>query len=161
MGDLRLTSHIDFYLPFLPLQRPQVKELISRELLTWRSVLWTEKHVYMVWRPQVVDFLADMVEFDGPFSVEGAKQASTVCISHIARTVRRCPAFYAISAARPSGPWLPEGVPQIHDVEMRLSLKRHGKAEQSGLYPSSGAIKEKDKEGWELAVEFPAAPDKS
>ncbi|KAF5828296.1 hypothetical protein DUNSADRAFT_17844 [Dunaliella salina] len=172
MGDLRLTSHINFYLPFLPLQRPQVKELISRELLTWRGVLWNGwngreyvegKYVLMVWRPQVVDFLTDMVEFYGPFSIEGAKQASTVCVRHIARHVRRCPAF-AISAPRPPGQWLPKGSPQDHDVELRLFLKRpnfHGNGDHSWMYPTSGVVKEKDKEGWELAVEYPTAPDVS
>jgi hypothetical protein len=40
----------------------QVKDLISRELMSWRGVLWNDKHVHLVWRPQVVDFLTDKVK---------------------------------------------------------------------------------------------------
>jgi hypothetical protein len=47
------------------------------------------------------------VEFDGPFTTEGAKQTGTVSTREIASVVRKCPPYFAVSSARPPGAWEP------------------------------------------------------
>ena len=106
---LKIISLVDFFLPFFPLERDSVTELMRRELKGWAAVLWHEKHTVMRWDEGVVKFLVSKVDFDGDFPLEGGKQARNVATRHLARIVRTCPlsptppSSAAVSRARIQG----------------------------------------------------------
>ncbi|GAX81277.1 hypothetical protein CEUSTIGMA_g8709.t1 [Chlamydomonas eustigma] len=100
---LKLVSMIDFFLPFLPLQREQVETLMVKSIQGWANILWKEKSTQMEWDMDVVAFLADKVDFDGPFPLEGGKQVANIAIRYLARLVRTCPDARA-SHNNPSNP---------------------------------------------------------
>ncbi len=58
---LKLVSLVDFFLPFLPLERRHVRELIVRELGARGQALLRKTKVALAWRDEVVDFLTDKV----------------------------------------------------------------------------------------------------
>ncbi|KAG1660389.1 hypothetical protein FOA52_007294 [Chlamydomonas sp. UWO 241] len=88
---LKLVSMVDFFLPYFPLQRPQVEQLVGQSLSQWGDVLWHEKHARLAWGQDVVSFLTDRVDFDGPFPLEGGKQVPHVATRYVARLVRKAP----------------------------------------------------------------------
>lgn len=78
---LKLVSLVDFFLPYFPLQREQVRSderefcyrppernslhqvelLVVRALNQWAQALWHEKLTQMQWTSEVVAFLTDRV----------------------------------------------------------------------------------------------------
>jgi hypothetical protein len=112
---LKIISLIDFFLPFFPLERDSVRELMRREVKGWAAVLWHEKHTAMRWGQEVVEFLVSRVDFDGDFPLEGGKQARNVATRYLARLVRTCPlslippSSLSKGAHVPSNPGLEEG----------------------------------------------------
>lgn len=88
---LKIISLIDFFLPFFPLEKDSVTELMKREVKGWAAILWHEKHTAMRWSHEVVEFLVNRVDFDGDFPLEGGKQARNVATRYMARIIRTCP----------------------------------------------------------------------
>lgn len=65
---LKMLALVDFFLPFLPLERPHIEQLFVMRLQDRRRALLAEKLAAdLTWTPQVVQFLADRVRL--PFSV--------------------------------------------------------------------------------------------
>eukprot|EP00798_Chlamydomonas_sp_ICE-L_P008143 gene8143-1391_t len=62
---LRFTSLVDFFLPYLPLQRPQVLTLMERAMQNWAASLWHDKFTVLEWEPEIIAFLVDKADFDG------------------------------------------------------------------------------------------------
>eukprot|EP00955_Chlamydomonas_euryale_P040599 351762-Chlamydomonas_euryale.AAC.9 len=48
--------------------------MLELSLAQWGATLWNDKHTRLAWGADVVAFLADRVDFDGPFPLEGGKQ---------------------------------------------------------------------------------------
>ena len=64
---LKMLALVDFFLPFLPLERPHIEQLFSMRLQDRRRVLIAEKLAAdMTWTPEVVQFLADRVRLRSP-----------------------------------------------------------------------------------------------
>ncbi|MEW5297527.1 MAG: hypothetical protein WDW36_000732 [Sanguina aurantia] len=96
---LRFTSAIDFFIPFFPLQKPQIEKLMVQELKAYATSLREHKKVAMVWDKDVLDFLVRQVEFDGGYPLEGAKQVKTKGIRYLSRLERHCPHASRVEAA--------------------------------------------------------------
>ncbi|GBF93149.1 hypothetical protein Rsub_05880 [Raphidocelis subcapitata] len=88
---LKFTSLVDFWLPFFPLERPHVEELTGRELARRGRDLAAAKGLALAWDAGVVAFLADKVEFVGPYPMEGAKGVESAVTRHVARLLRHAP----------------------------------------------------------------------
>ncbi len=59
---LKMLALVDFFLPFLPLERPHIEKLFEMRLRERRRVLTTEKQAAnLTWTPEVVQFLTDRV----------------------------------------------------------------------------------------------------
>lgn len=86
---LKMTSLIDFYLPYFPLERPHVAELTHRVLLQRGKELLAHKRVRLKWDDAVVQFLVGRVEFAGPYPMDGAKGVDAVVTRYVARLLRR------------------------------------------------------------------------
>ena len=59
---LKMLALVDFFLPFLPLERPHIEQLFGMRLQDRRRALVAEKLAAdLTWTPEVVQFLADRV----------------------------------------------------------------------------------------------------
>ena len=59
---LKMLTLVDFFLPFLPLERPHIEALFAMRLRERRRTLIVEGHVAnLTWTPDVVTFLTDRV----------------------------------------------------------------------------------------------------
>ena len=59
---LKMLALVDFFLPFLPLERPHIEQLFEMRLQDRRRALIAEKLTAdLTWTPEVVQFLADRV----------------------------------------------------------------------------------------------------
>ena len=64
---LKMLALVDFFLPFLPLERPHIEQLFGMRLQDRRRALLAEKlAVDLAWTPDVVQFLADRVRLRSP-----------------------------------------------------------------------------------------------
>ena len=60
---LKMLALVDFFLPFLPLERPQIAQLFEMRLRERRRTLAAEKQAAnLTWTPEVVRFLTDRVQ---------------------------------------------------------------------------------------------------
>lgn len=62
---VKLLSLIDFYLPFLPLERDHLKELFRAKLAHKEQELLATSQAKMSWGSDVVDFLVSKVRSSG------------------------------------------------------------------------------------------------
>lgn len=58
---LKMVSLVDFFLPFLPLERRHVQQLFSKRLLDIAQQLMATESTALSWDADVVEFLADKV----------------------------------------------------------------------------------------------------
>ena len=58
---LKMVSLVDFFLPFLPLERRHVQQLFSKRLLDIAQQLMATESCSLSWDTDVIDFLADKV----------------------------------------------------------------------------------------------------
>lgn len=59
---LKMLALVDFFLPFLPLERPHIEQLFNMRLRDRRRTLLAEKQAAnLTWTPDVVQFLTDRV----------------------------------------------------------------------------------------------------
>ena len=59
---LKMLALVDFFLPFLPLERPHIEQLFEMRLRERRRMLAAEKQAAnLTWTPEVVRFLTDRV----------------------------------------------------------------------------------------------------
>ena len=64
---LKMLALVDFFLPFLPLERPHIVQLFDMRLQDRRRALTAEKLAAdLTWTPEVVQFLADRVRLQFP-----------------------------------------------------------------------------------------------
>lgn len=89
---LRLTGLIDFYLPYFPLERRHVEELLRRGLAARGAELQRTKHTSLEWDERIVQFLCSKIEFDGAYPLEGAKGVESVITRYVSRIARKIPA---------------------------------------------------------------------
>ncbi|BDA43300.1 probable chaperone protein ClpB [Coccomyxa sp. Obi] len=95
---LKMLALVDFFLPFLPLERPHIERLFGMKLVERRKGLVDAKQAAnLTWDDDVVHFLTDRVDFEGPYPIEGAKEVSTLMTRYISRALR---AWSAQQAAR-------------------------------------------------------------
>lgn len=87
---LKLTGLIDFFLPYFPLERVHIRELLERGLKQRSSQLLADKAVSLAWSEVVLTFLLSRVEFDGLYPLEGAKQVEAILTRYTARILRKC-----------------------------------------------------------------------
>lgn len=100
----KFLSLVDFFLPYFPLERPHVAVLMRGALAEWAAKLAAQHPgAALTWNDDVVDFLVDRVDFDGPYPLEGAKQVGNVATRYIARLVRRYAPPAAGSASSAAG----------------------------------------------------------
>ena len=90
---LSLTAYqvglIDFFLPFLPLERRHVRQLLDMRLRERaEEALVQEGLGGLTWDKSVLDFLASRVDFDGEYPVEGAKEVGTLITRYVSRPLR-------------------------------------------------------------------------
>lgn len=125
---LKLTSLVDFYLPYLPLEKEHVAELTRRALAKRGEVLRLRKGLGLEWDENVVRFLADKVEFTGPFPMEGAKGVESAVTRHVARLLRNAPK----QEPPQRGPPQQKQQPQQTTI-LLLSVKNEGREVRSEL----------------------------
>lgn len=82
---MKMVGLVDFFLPFFPLERPNVKELFERRLV---EKIATEAPGLVDWDPSAVEFLVDKVDFEGKYPIEGGKEVGTLLTRHVSRPVR-------------------------------------------------------------------------
>ena len=59
---LKMLALVDFFLPFLPLERPHIEELFEMRLRERRHMLTTKQQAAnLTWTPELVRFLTDRV----------------------------------------------------------------------------------------------------
>lgn len=88
VGTLKTLGMIDMFVPFFPLQRMDIEKLFEN-LLTMRSDFEINKGSIrsMTWHKNVVKFLASRVEYEGEFSIEGAKEGRPTMSRHVTRAI--------------------------------------------------------------------------
>lgn len=62
---LKMTSLVDFYVPYFPLERPHVAELARRQLAARGAELRARKGLDLEWDEAVVKFLVGKVSWAG------------------------------------------------------------------------------------------------
>eukprot|EP00735_Rhodelphis_limneticus_P006314 TRINITY_DN18704_c0_g1::TRINITY_DN18704_c0_g1_i1::g.20462::m.20462 TRINITY_DN18704_c0_g1::TRINITY_DN18704_c0_g1_i1::g.20462 ORF type:complete len:400 (+),score=98.46,sp/Q68F68/TOR2A_XENLA/25.15/1e-10,Torsin/PF06309.6/3.4e-07,AAA_5/PF07728.9/0.012,AAA/PF00004.24/3.5e+03,AAA/PF00004.24/0.26,AAA_2/PF07724.9/0.21 TRINITY_DN18704_c0_g1_i1:84-1283(+) len=108
--DLRVTARIDYYLPFLPFRRPEVKELIASyiaQLEPTRTMLPSER---------LLDFLADKFEYEQGFSRVGGNVRGVV-VTYISKPVASA---------------LKQVAAHLEPLAVTLCMKGEGKGEGKG-----------------------------
>ena len=61
MDTLKMVSLVDFFLPFLPLERQHITQLFDMKLLDKAEQLQKQERCHLTWGPDVVSFLSDKV----------------------------------------------------------------------------------------------------
>ena len=78
---LKMLAQVDFFLPFLPLERPHIEQLFSMRLQDRRRALMAEKLAAdLTWSPAVVQFLAERVRLHPP-SLSSWQDGKDICPS--------------------------------------------------------------------------------
>lgn len=86
---IKTVSLINMFLPFLPLERPQVEDIIDlnmRRRLEHR--INKGELAGLHWDSSVLQFLSSKIEFDGNYAIEGAKEVSTVLARYVTRALK-------------------------------------------------------------------------
>ena len=112
---VKLLSLIDFYLPFLPLEKIHLQELFETKLRQRRQSLLQASQEDLIWDKEVVEFLVSkvcihwprvthleaerslalsfqlllaQVDFEGEHPIEGAKEVKTLMTRYVTRAMR-------------------------------------------------------------------------
>ncbi|KAK9819389.1 hypothetical protein WJX81_001102 [Elliptochloris bilobata] len=85
---LKSVGLVDFFLPFLPLERRHLVALFEARLRERRDAWRRAEGAELAWAPDVSDFLADRVDYDGAFPIEGAKEVATLMTRYVTRALR-------------------------------------------------------------------------
>ncbi|KAK9830272.1 hypothetical protein WJX72_010727 [[Myrmecia] bisecta] len=72
---LKMVGLIDFFLPFLPLERPHIKQLFEMRLLEKAQQMRQSMGTDLAWDDAVLAFLTGKVDLEGAYPIEGAKEA--------------------------------------------------------------------------------------
>eukprot|EP00879_Flechtneria_rotunda_P003365 GHRR01003593.1.p1 GENE.GHRR01003593.1~~GHRR01003593.1.p1 ORF type:complete len:369 (+),score=124.57 GHRR01003593.1:1009-2115(+) len=84
----KLMSLIDAFLPYLPLERHHMPQLVQLALQERRELL-QQRRVALEWQERVPPFLAGKVEFSGDYPLDGAKVIDAAITRQVARPMRR------------------------------------------------------------------------
>jgi hypothetical protein len=120
---LKMTSLVDFYLPYFPLGRPEMKELFRKGLVAMAADLEHSKGAQLLWGEPAVEFLLNKVEFDGKYPLEGAKPVERLLTRYLDRLIRELP--------------VAQGSEDLAQVVYQLEVDRSGKALVLQRQPSS------------------------
>lgn len=71
---VKFLNLIDIFIPFFPLERSHIRELIQKSLDLSKE--FAPKGGSVTWTPSFVEYFVDQVEYDGVFSVDGAVDAA-------------------------------------------------------------------------------------
>eukprot|EP00775_Hariotina_reticulata_P002444 gene2444-2747_t len=89
---LKLMSLIDLFLPYLPLQRQHLPQLVNLALQE-RHHLLQQRRISLRWQSEVPLFIAGQVQFSGPYPLDGAKVIDAAVTRLIARPIRQAVAM--------------------------------------------------------------------
>lgn len=117
---LKMTSLVDFFLPYLPLEAPHLRQLLVRGLQRRGAALAADKRLTLAWDDRALEFLLSKVEFDGRYPLEGAKQVESVLTRYTARILRKAPAAQPSAAGKASAG-------MIEGQMLSLTVGRDGK----------------------------------
>ena len=100
---IKTVSLIDLFLPFFPLERPQVEDIIDLNLHRRLEHRINKGELAgLHWDRAVVQFLSSRIEFDGNYAIEGAKEVSTVLARYVTRALKQ----YTQSSAYDATAWV-------------------------------------------------------
>ena len=85
---LKMVGLIDIFLPFFPLEAAHLRELFVRRLAERGEALEAAGLGRLSWEPAVIDHLLALVEFDGAYPIEGAKEVGILLSKTVSRPVR-------------------------------------------------------------------------
>lgn len=85
---LKMVGMIDFFLPYLPLEAGHMRRLFHMRLRDEARALRGRHRCRLTWGPAELDFLVSKVDFEGSYTIEGAKEVSTVMTRHVSRLLR-------------------------------------------------------------------------
>lgn len=85
---IKMVSMIDFFLPYLPLEKVHIRQLFERRLSEEAAELRRDFSVDLEWGAPELDFLVSKVDFEDGYAIEGAKEVSTVATRHLTRLLR-------------------------------------------------------------------------
>ncbi|KAK9821179.1 hypothetical protein WJX74_005314 [Apatococcus lobatus] len=85
----KMVSMVDFFLPFLPLEQSDLRRLFDIRLNAIAADLLQAQQAELTWAPDVIAFLCDKVDYDGRYSIEGAKEASVLLTRYVSRALRQ------------------------------------------------------------------------
>lgn len=83
----KLIRNIDFFLPFYPLEREHIEKLFRMRLDSFAETA-ASHGAMLTYNTSLIDFLADRVEFDGRYPIEGGKEVNTVTTGYLSRPFR-------------------------------------------------------------------------
>lgn len=83
----KLLRNMDFFLPFYPLERKHIEKLFAMRLGSFAETALSHGAV-LTYNTSLVDFLANRVEFDGRYPIEGGKEVNTVTTGYLSRPFR-------------------------------------------------------------------------
>ncbi|WPT12885.1 Torsin-1A [Picochlorum sp. SENEW3] len=83
----KLLRNIDFFLPFYPLEKKHIEKLFAMRLDSFAETALSHGAV-LTYNTSLVDFLANRVEFDGRYPIEGGKEVNTVTTGYLSRPFR-------------------------------------------------------------------------
>eukprot|EP00884_Botryococcus_braunii_P017254 jgi/Botrbrau1/4211/Bobra.0044s0014.1 len=89
---LKLIGLVNLFLPFFPLERRHLITLFKKEVARRAPALTAS--------PQVFDFLADKVDFEEGYPIEGAKEVATVMTRYVSRPVKEADASLLAQGAQ-------------------------------------------------------------
>lgn len=85
---LKMVGLIDIFLPFFPLEAEHLRALFESRLKERSEALEASGIGRLVWQSEVVDHLLSLVEFDGAYPIEGAKEVGILLTKTVSRPVR-------------------------------------------------------------------------
>ncbi|KAK9867882.1 hypothetical protein WJX84_011423 [Apatococcus fuscideae] len=136
----KMVGLVDFFLPFLPLEQVHLERLFQIRLGAIAASLLHSHRVNLTWAPELIPFLYKKVDFDGPYPIEGAKEASVLLTRYVSRTLRQ----WTTSHAQPQQGWLTLGgglipkalkKPQPPEHHLGLFVKGQGLVIRKNLKP--------------------------
>lgn len=85
---IKMVSMVDFFLPYLPLEKVHIRKLFQMRLAEEAADLLKNFFADLVWDDAVIDFLVSKVDFDEGYAMEGGKEVSSVATRHVTRLLR-------------------------------------------------------------------------
>lgn len=86
---MKSVSLIDMFVPFLPLERENVEDIIDLNLQRRRQHrIGRGEMVDLKWDKSTIEFLSSKIEFDGLYAIEGAKEVGTVLARYVTRALK-------------------------------------------------------------------------